>query len=54
MIITYYTLEGYVLTFVETGDGPLTIEINGNSLTMKGDGHSRTFERKSTLDYTDC
>ena len=49
-----YTLEGNLLTLVGNGTGPLTIEIQGNSLLMEVDGHSRTYERKSTLDYTDC
>lgn len=51
-----YTLDGNVLTLLETGDGgTVTIEIQGNTLSFEPeDWQPIIFERKETLDYPDC
>ena len=49
-----YSLAGNELTLESFGDAPVTVEIEGNILTMEVDEFIITLERKSTLDYPDC
>ena len=48
-----YTLNDSIMKYEDYPD-PITVEIQGDILTIDPEGYGGTFERKSTLDYPDC